>query len=225
MRESAPESASPLPVTGVIKGIRRQLSAILTHCLTCGPHITRYSMYRALKDILADESRGAGKKALAISFSANLLPVLGIENASVTEANYPEHNIIDLCAFPDASFDFIVSDQVLEHVEGNPQLAFDTSMRVLKPGGIAVHTTCFINPVHGHPGDFWRFTPEALRYLARGFSEIIAAEGWGNRAVWIVDALGLRFFPVPHAKWCPLRIIATRNNPLWPVSTWIVARK
>ena len=157
MRESAPESASPLPVTGVIKGIRRQLSAILTYCLTFGPHITRYSMHRALKDILADESRGAGKKALTIGLSANLLPVLGIDNASVTEANYPEHNIINLSAFTDASFDFVISDQVLEHVEGNPQLAFDTSMRVLKPGGIAVHPTCFINPIHGHPGDFWRF--------------------------------------------------------------------
>jgi hypothetical protein len=96
---------------------------------------------------------------------------------------------------------------------------------VLKPGGIAVHTTCFINPIHDAPADYWRFTPEALRHLARGFGEIIAADGWGNRAVWLVDAVGLRMMPIPHAPWHPLHRIATRNDALWPVVTWIVARK
>ena len=182
-------------------------------------------MHLALRDILVDEGRGAGKEVLTVGHSVDLLSVLGIGNANVTEANYPEHSITDLRAFPPAVFDYVISDQVLEHVEGSPQHAFDSSLRVLKPGGIAVHTTCFINPIHGHPGDFWRFTPAGLRYLARGFSEVITAAGWGNRAVWIIEALGLRYFPVPHAKWCPLRIIATRDNPLWPVTTWIVARK
>jgi len=182
-------------------------------------------MYRALDDVLDDEKRGAGMKVLAISHSANLAPILGIESAEITEANYPEHNILGLNAFEDASFDFVLSDQVREHVEGNPQLAFDESLRVLKKGGIAVHTTCFVNPVHGAPSDFWRFTPEALRYLSRDFSEIITADGWGNRAVWMLDALGMRFVPVPHAKWHPLQKIAAHNDRLWPVVTWIIARK
>jgi SAM-dependent methyltransferase len=190
-----------------------------------GAHITRYAMYRALEGALADEKRGAGKKALAISHSASLVPILGIESADVTEANYPEHNIIDLNAFPNSAFDFVLSDQVLEHIAGNPQLAFDESLRVLKPGGIAVHTTCFIYPIHYGPSDFWRFTPDALRYLARDFSEIITADGWGNRWVWITQALGLLFVPVPEAKWHPLQRVVARNDRLWPVSTWIVARK
>jgi ubiquinone/menaquinone biosynthesis C-methylase UbiE len=98
-------------------------------------------MYRDLKDVLADQARGQGKNVLAISHSSNLLPILGLENARVQEANFPEHDILDLKDFGDASFDVVVSDQVLEHVEGNPQLAFDESFRVLKPGGFAVHTT------------------------------------------------------------------------------------
>lgn len=209
----------------MIKAILRNILATGLWRLPHGAHITRYAMYRALENICADEKRGAGKKILVISHSANLPSILGIENADMIEANFPEHNITDLNSFPDAAFDFILSDQVLEHIEGNPQLAFDESLRVLKPSGIAVHTTCFINPVHGSPSDFWRFTPEALRYLARGFSEIITADGWGNRAVWVVDALGMRFDPVPHAKWHPLHRIATRNDKLWPVVTWIVAKK
>jgi hypothetical protein len=120
---------------------------------------------------------------------------------------------------------YIISDQVLEHVEGNPQDVFDESLRLLKPGGVAVHTTCFINPVHGFPSDYWRFTPEGLKFLARGFSEILSVGGFGNRAVWFVSALGLRTIPVPHAKWHPLHIVATMNNKDWPVVTWIVARK
>jgi len=190
-----------------------------------GAHVTRFAMYQALENICADETWGAGKKILAVSHSGHLAPILGIQNAEITEANYPEHNFVDLGAFADNTFDFILSDQVLEHIEGDPQRAFDESRRVLKPGGMCVHTTCFINPIHGAPSDFWRFTPQALRYLARDYSSIVTAGGWGNRAVWIVDALGLHFTPVPIATWHPLNKIATRNNELWPVVTWIVARK
>ena len=190
-----------------------------------GPHVTRFAMYLALKDICADNNRGAGKKILSISNSTKLIPIIGIESANVVEANYPEYNILDLYAFADDTFDFVISDQVLEHVEGNPKTAFDETFRILKPGGTAVHTTCFINPVHGAPKDFWRFTPDALRLLAEEFSEIIVADGWGNRAVWVLDALGMRWAPIPHAKWHPLHVIAMRNNKEWPVSTWIVARK
>jgi 2-polyprenyl-3-methyl-5-hydroxy-6-metoxy-1,4-benzoquinol methylase len=45
----------------------------------------------------------------------------------------------------------VVSDQVLEHVVGDPQTAIDETLRVLRPGGIVIHTTCFMNPIHGAP--------------------------------------------------------------------------
>ncbi|HRI17998.1 MAG TPA: iron-sulfur cluster assembly protein [Burkholderiaceae bacterium] len=124
----------------------------------------------------------------------------------------------------DASFANIVTDQVLEHVGGDPKVAIDESLRVLVPGGVAVHTTCFINPVHDAPADYWRFTPEALRLLCRDY-EVLGAGGWGNKWVWVVDALGLRFDPVPHSAWHPLHRVATHDDPTWPVVTWIVVRK
>jgi SAM-dependent methyltransferase len=209
----------------MIKPILRKLLSPATWNLAHGAHITRYAMYCALQNAVADGIGGAGKKALAISHSSDLARILGIERADITEANYPDHNITDLKAFPDATFDFIISDQVLEHIEGNPQLAFDESLRVLKPNGIAVHTTCFIYPMHREPSDLWRFTPDALRYLARGFSEVIAADGWGNRVVWALDVLGLLYVPVPHAEWHPLKRVAARNEQQWPVVTWIIAKK
>lgn len=182
-------------------------------------------MYERLKTAISEPNDAAGKQLLSISHSDTLIKHLRLGNATVTDANYPEYTATDLSAFADASFDYVLSDQVLEHVEGDPQRVFDETRRVLRPGGIAIHTTCFLNPQHGAPSDYWRFTVEGLKLLARDYSEVIQAEGFGNRAVWFVDFIGRRFAPVPHAKWHPLHKIATANHPDWHVSTWIAARK
>lgn len=188
-----------------------------------GPHITRYFMYNRLGSIGPLLPHRTGR-VLSISHSANLGDLLGLQPTELVEANYPDHNMLSL-NFADTSYDFVLSDQVLEHVEGNPQQAIDECYRVLKPGGVAVHTTCFINPVHGVPKDFWRFTPEALCLLHRTWSEVIESGGWGNFEVWSVVQDGLRFEGVPHAKWHPLHRLATKNDPGWPIVTWIVAKK
>ena len=188
-----------------------------------GAHITRYSMYANLERVGKSLARREGD-VLAISHSQNLCEILNIKPKSLVEANYPEQNILALPQ-ADESFDFVVSDQVLEHIEGDPQRAFDESWRVLRPGGLVVHTTCFINPIHASPNDYWRFTPEALKYLGRRFSRVIDCGGWGNFEAWQFIRDGLRFYPIPHAKWHPAHRLATRNDPLWPISTWIVAQK
>src|SRR5262245_41461652 len=191
--------------------------------LARGPHVTRYFMYHRLASVGPRLTRRDGR-VLSISHSANLGTLLGLQPTEVIEANYPDHDILSL-EFADASFDFILSDQVLEHVEGSPQKAVDECHRLLKPGGIAVHTTCFINPVHGSPKDFWRFTPEALLLLHRSWSVTIECDGWGNFEVWSLVADGLRFEGIPHAGWHPLHRLAMRNDPLWPIVTWIVVQK
>ena len=106
-----------------------------------GPHITRYVMHRRLETV-GRSFPSHGGKVLAISRSTGLCDVLGLHPESVTEANFPEHNLLSL-KFPDEAFDFVLSDQVLEHIEGSPQQAIDESWRVLRAGGIAVHTTCW----------------------------------------------------------------------------------
>jgi SAM-dependent methyltransferase len=202
-----------------------KLLTISTRRMSCGEHITRYAMYERLKEAVVESNGADGKSILSISHSDVIIKHLNLGRASITEANYPEHTAVDLSGFRSDSFDYVLSDQVLEHVEGDPQRVFDETWRVLKPGGIAIHTTCFLNPRHGYPSDYWRFTVDGLRFLARNFSQIIQAEGFGNRAVWMVDFLGCRYTPVPHATWHPLHKMATTNNPNWHVSTWIVARK
>jgi SAM-dependent methyltransferase len=187
-----------------------------------GPHISRFFMYRHLAQFR--QSPNMNTKVLSISHSHPLCEVLGLDRRLVTEANYPAISMLSL-PFLDSSFDYVVSDQILEHVEGDPQRAIDETLRVLKPGGLAIHATCFINPIHGAPGDFWRFTPAGLRLLCRGFSRVIECGGWGNPYAWAVVWLGLRYDGVPEAGWHPLHKLATHNNPDWPIVTWIIAQK
>lgn len=187
-----------------------------------GPHVTRYAMYQQLSKFA--QPRSADARVLSISGSEVLGRMLGYTDNQVTDASYPEHSIFDL-PFDDETFDTVVSDQVLEHLEGDPQDAIDETFRVLKPNGLALHTTCFINPIHACPKDYWRFTPQALELLVSKHGEVIEAAGWGNPYVWLYSAFGLRFMSIPHARWHPGHWVATKNDPEWPISTWVLARK
>lgn len=191
--------------------------------LECGPHMTRYSMYKRLTELGA-QLQPLGGEMLCVSHSTHMPPLMGVKPTRVREANYPQ-SLITALPFADGEFDMVFSDQVLEHVEADPFAAIEETRRVLKLGGLAVHTTVFMYPVHGAPGDFWRFTPDALRYLCRNFSQVIEAAGWGSFNSWKWAMRGLQFVPVPHAKWHPLHKIATVNEPSWPMVTWVVARK
>jgi SAM-dependent methyltransferase len=191
------------------------------------PHFTRYTMYRRLSSVVAENitrDGGDGLSALSIGESVTLADHIGLGRATIVEANYPEFSILAL-PFPDDHFDVVFSDQVLEHVEGNPFVALQESARVTRPGGYIIHTTCFFNEIHCQPDDFWRFTPHALRLLCRGVVDPIEVDGWGNLALLPLNWLRLRFRPVPAARWHSLHRLAVRNNPLWPITTCLVARK
>lgn len=187
-----------------------------------GPHVTRYTMYRKLQ--VHRQDRAAGERVLSISGSQPICRMIGFRDEQITDAQYPETNMLDL-PFGDDTFDAVVSDQVLEHVAGNPYDALAECFRVLKPGGLALHTTCFINPVHGAPDDFWRFTPAALKLMAEPYGAVVDAGAWGNPWVWPYCGIGLRMKPVPHSPLHPLHWLATINHPLWPIVTWVAARK
>jgi SAM-dependent methyltransferase len=187
-------------------------------------NLTRFAMYGALSAKLADED-GLRARVLSISGSTRLAKVLGFKAANVLDATYPEHTMLVL-GFPDATFDACVSDQVLEHVEGNPFAAVRESFRVVKPGGFVVHTTCLMNPIHREPGDFWRFTPDALALLCReAGGEAIETGSWGNRAALALTHLSIRWQKIPKDRQHPLHRIAATNEGDWPIHTWVIARK
>jgi len=209
----------------LLKKILRASIKLSTKGLKTGDHLTRYYMYKHLASVFDTFNKDScHKRVLSISSSIKLCSLLNIENAEITEANFPEYNILNL-PFPDNYFDYVVGDQVLEHVEGNPQQAIDETHRVLKPGGIAVHTTCFLNKIHRCPKDFWRFTPDALVLLCGKFSKIIDVGSWGNDYALFMIWLGLGPCPIPDARWHPLHKIAIYNDEFLPIHTWIVVKK
>lgn len=214
-------------MNGWMREKRRELSRrfwqVTMIGLSRGPHMTRYAMYERLSEVGKSLPPIEGR-ALCISHSTHLLDLMGLKASGVTEANYPEYRM-DALPFADGEFGVVISDQVLEHVEGDPVQAVEETRRVLRPGGLAIHTTVFAFPIHGSPSDYWRYTPDALRYMCRNFSEILECGGWGSFDAWRWARRGLHFEPVPHATWHPLHKVATRNEPDWPIVTWIVARK
>jgi SAM-dependent methyltransferase len=184
----------------------------------------RFSMYEALEAFVPPLVPTEKAKVLAIGNSWVLAKMIA-PNATIVEANYPEYNILSL-PFPDDTFDVVVTDQVLEHVEGDPFVAVEECRRVLKLAGIAVHTAPLLIQIHGFPSDFWRFTPDGLALLARGHSEVLMADGWGNRYLWLLSWSGVLFGrQVPLAAWHPYHRIAVINEPHYPIAVWVVARK
>jgi SAM-dependent methyltransferase len=179
-------------------------------------------MYKSIAENLNGLIDG---KILGISGIDNFYSLIDTNNYEIIHAEYPS---IDMQHLPyhDNVFDFVISDQVIEHLE-DPQKAVKESFRVLKTGGIAVHTSCFMNYIHPDPIDFWRFSPDALRHLCRDFSEVICCDGWGNRIAILLCFFGrrFRFAKIHDSKYSLLRLIANYNEPRYPIVTWIAVRK
>lgn len=60
----------------------------------------------------------------------------------------------------------------LEHVEF-VRKAINECHRVLKPNGLLIISSVMNFPIHDHPHDYWRFTPEAFESLLRPFSSSV----------------------------------------------------
>jgi len=94
--------------------------------------------------------------------------------------NAPKVDIHDLSSYEADAYDFVVLDEILEHV-AKPWLAVEEVRRILKPGGTLITSSPFMVAVHKVPADYWRFTEDAMRVLLENYSTV-TTRSWGNPA-------------------------------------------
>ncbi len=76
---------------------------------------------------------------------------------------------VEHLTFHDESVGTVLTVDTLEHVE-NCHIAIQEIHRVLRSGGVLFMISVMDFPVHEHPYDYWRFTPQSFKFLLRDFS-------------------------------------------------------
>ena len=77
--------------------------------------------------------------------------------------NAPDVDVHDLGAYAEDAYDFVVLDEILEHVQ-RPWEAVEEVRRILKPGGCLITSSPFMIAEHKVPLDYWRFTRNRTQY-------------------------------------------------------------
>ena len=122
--------------------------------------------------------RGAGCRAIEFGGSNGFIQGLfeGIDYE--VAPNAPAVDVQDLSAYRSDSYDFVVLDEILEHVP-RPWIATAEVHRILKPGGCLITSSPFMVAEHKVPLDYWRFTKDGLGVLLGDFAEV-ELRSWGN---------------------------------------------
>ena len=182
-----------------------------------GKRAARAQIYNSLRGWLADEH--AYGDILGISGS-QLFSSFDLNRSRFTVADFPEADCHDL-PFGDELFDFVIVQQVLEHVPH-----FDTCVhefrRVLKTGGYVLFASPAFWPQHRHPRDFWRFMPDSVPIVFKCFPRIVLQGNHGHSNL-IRDLLenpgNFNRNPIM------LKHVQEPGEKLWPIYTWAIVQK
>lgn len=185
---------------------------------------SRHAMYVEMEKFFKKEKRigksifiGESRKFKKVSSIYHMFP--DTSNRLIT--HYPEVDVQDI-PYKDESFDYVIADQVFEHVR-NPWKGINEIYRVLKPGGWAIISSCLMMHIHMYPEDYWRFTPKGLEVLCEKFSKIEQCNAMGSYKIMEMCEKGYRGKIVkPDTE---LERISMRNDKKYWTHVWIIAQK
>jgi len=143
---------------------------------------------------------GCGDKPYEPTFRPYVTEYIGIEHESVfaqtnasTGARRPDlYYDGSRLPFEDASFDTVLSIQVLEHTP-RPMPLLHEMARVLRPSGLLILSAPFSARLHEEPFDFFRYTPHGLRAMC-GEAGLEVTEVWDQGNLWSVIGHKLNSF-------------------------------
>lgn len=184
--------------------------------------LTRFSMYNSLEEFITTQ-RFKGKVLLISEDNEHSIQNMFQEGSAFISTSYPEIDIMDLSILKDESYNFVITDQVLEHV-ANPWKAMEEMHKKLKPEGIIINTSCSFNPYHTEH-DCFRFTVDGFKYIHEAFfDKILLLDYWGNReaiAAFVKD--NYKNFDVRTSS--EALELATRKEREWQWVVWCIAQK
>jgi SAM-dependent methyltransferase len=194
---------------------RNHYHTLRTRLLGEKQFLDRVVLYRETSKIMYDLPIS---KMDALEISGNRWVESGFR--SYRSAHYPDY---DICAEPlPEYFDIIIAEQVFEHLLW-PHRAARNVYEMLRPGGYFLASTPFLQKIHNYPVDCSRWTEVGIKYLLAdcGFRlEDIQTWSWGNRMAAKAN-LRTHWFPVYN----PILHRDLKNDPLFPVQVWAVARR
>lgn len=193
---------------------------------------SRYAMYKDIHEYVGASTQSVENGDVLFvgeNGDSSIIPMFP-RRFSIEITDYPQVDISNL-KYTDNSLDYIVADQVLEHVK-NPWKSVEEVYRVLKPGGTLILTTCLMNPVHyaseqdendNIMNDYWRFTPYGLRLLCDQFSSVERSTGSGSFKFLYNCMSGYRHKLVEPGS--DLEPLAMENDNKHYMHVWIIAKK
>eukprot|EP00178_Gracilaria_changii_P017655 TRINITY_DN5033_c0_g1_i1.p1 TRINITY_DN5033_c0_g1~~TRINITY_DN5033_c0_g1_i1.p1 ORF type:complete len:297 (+),score=55.47 TRINITY_DN5033_c0_g1_i1:327-1217(+) len=194
------------------------------------PSLSRFIMYFNIHLLLDNHTRhvASSQRLQALQLGGSFSVFKSFEHKlSISETQYPNVDIHDT-KLASNSFDIIGADQVMEHI-AFPHLAVLEMHRLLRPGGIAIVTSCAYNPVHGRNMffDFWRFMRDGLVALSLPFQGgILQCGTWGSPDVVATRAHHFSNSSYEQQLMDEMFETQVQTNDLDnPFQSWIVVRK
>jgi 2-polyprenyl-3-methyl-5-hydroxy-6-metoxy-1,4-benzoquinol methylase len=185
---------------------RAEIAAVMTRMEGLGmlPAPGRALDFGCAVGRLTQALAGHFEQVVGVDIAVAMIDAARTLNHHGARVSYVLNTTPDLRVFPDASFDFVYTNKVLQHIPPIVQAGYIAEfMRILRPGGIAVFQTRN-GPDIGATGlRAWLYTlnrrhlrrlsqrlrgraPYEMHFIARNRVEQIVAEG-GGRVVDVVD--------------------------------------
>jgi len=189
-------------------------------------HVTR-SLHAGIRELLSALPLEPGARVLDLGCADQ--PYRGWLPSGVTyvgadiAGNHLADAVIDdggRVALGDASFDAVLSTQVLEHVT-SPERYLAEALRLLQPGGSLALTTHGLMRLHRDPIDLWRWTSDGLRHQVQtaGFDVV---RQWG---IVGAAATGIQLFQDSTVRRLPQRLRTPYTAVLQSIASWVDERQ